>query len=73
MMTSGMDYGYVSPWVSLLTLSLIIINLLLVSLAWWNFKETRRLIQKAGKGIAEFLSGEAAMKIVSALEKEKGD
>ena len=64
-----MDYGYVTPWVNVLTLSLILVNLLLVSLAWWNFKETRRLIQNATDVIQAFLKGEAATKLLIAIEK----
>ena len=49
---------------------LLIVNLLLVGLAWWNFKETRRMIQTATQAIQDFLKGESAQKIATALEKE---
>ena len=50
---------------------LLVVNLLLVGLAWWNFKETRQLIDKAGKSIQDFLDGEAAGKIAAGLMEIK--
>ena len=65
------EFATVSPQVSLLVTILLIVNLLLVGLAWWNFKETRRLIRDTSQVISDFLAGEVAMKIAVALEKDR--
>jgi hypothetical protein len=59
-----MNGVYINPQVSLVVTVLLILNLLLVSLAWYNLKEIRRSINK-------FLSGESADKIAIALERDK--
>jgi len=64
-----MDYGYVQPYMSLLGLVSIIITLLFVGLAWWNFKETRRMIGSATEGFNNFLNSEAAKNIAVGMEK----
>ncbi len=57
------DTIVVSQFTPALTI-LLIFNLLLVGLAWYNLKEIRRLIR-------EFLEGEDAKKIAAALAEGK--
>jgi hypothetical protein len=55
---------YVNPQVSLIITLLLMVNLLLVGLAWYNLKEIR-------KSIKTFLQGEQAERIAAALEKDQ--
>jgi hypothetical protein len=61
---SSMDYGYVSPHISLLVICLVMVILLFVGLAWHNLREIKRILK-------EFMEGEVAWKIAIALEKDK--
>ena len=59
-----MEISYINPQVSLVVTILLIVNLLLVGLAWFNLKEIR-------KSLTSFLQGEQAERIATALEKDR--
>jgi hypothetical protein len=58
-----MDYGYFSPYLSLVVSGLLIVTLLLAALAFYNLKEIRRDL----KG---FLDVEKEWRSAAALERE---
>jgi hypothetical protein len=59
-----MDYGYVTPFVSLIAVILLIITLLLAALAFYNLKEIR-------KDLKNFLDVEKEWRDAAALERER--
>lgn len=61
---TGMDYGYVAPWMNFLVLCLLLIALLLVGLAWHNLRGIRIDLQK-------FLDMERDWRTAAALERER--
>lgn len=59
-----MDYGYVTPFVSLAAIVLLIVTLLLAALAFYNLKELR-------KDLKDFLDVEKDWRAEAALERER--
>jgi hypothetical protein len=59
-----MDYGYVTPFISLAAIVLLIITLLLAALAFYNLKEIR-------KDLKNFLDVEKEWRADAALERER--
>ena len=57
-------FAIINPQVSLIVTLLLIFNLLLVGLAWYNLKEIR-------KSLANFLQSDQAERIALALEKDR--
>jgi hypothetical protein len=66
MTLSGMDYGYVTPWISLLVMVLMIVALLLVGLAWHSLRAIRQ-------DLRSFLDTEYSWREAAALERERLD
>jgi hypothetical protein len=63
-MIAGMDYGYVSPIISFTWVFLMIVLVLLVGLAWYNFKGLRKDFQ-------DFLKAELVWRQGNEKEKER--
>ena len=61
---TGMDYGYVNPWISLLVMILMIVALLLVGLAWHSLRSIRQ-------DLRSFLETEYSWRSAAALERER--
>jgi len=61
-MTTGMDYGYVSPYLSLLTTSLLIAATFLAGLAFYNLREIRR-------ALTDFLQTDSVYRTEAGLER----